>query len=423
MNMNQTEGMNSKQMLGHYINKSFQDAREAKANGKLVCWSSSVAPDEFCRAMDIEILYPENMAAAVGAKKGAPDMLKIAEQKGYNVDICSYARVNLGYFELLKEQALTGKTPEALENYVGEPAVLPDVVITSTNLCGTLLKWFENIAAELNIPCIVIDVPFNYERPMPQRMVNYVKGQFEYAIKQLEELCGRPFDYDKFLEVQKQSQRTVAQWDKIASMTSLKPSPFNGFDFFNYMALIVSYRATAGAEETFAKCVEELEEMVKNGQSAFGENEKHRIAWEGIAVWPALGLTFKTFKNMDTLMTGSGYPDIWSLRYTPGDMESMARGYSNVYTNINLEERTKAVEKIMENAKCDGIVYHNNRSCKLMSMVNVDIAEAVQKNNDKPFVVFDGDQTDPNNFSAAQFETRAQALGEMMDAKQAKGGK
>jgi benzoyl-CoA reductase/2-hydroxyglutaryl-CoA dehydratase subunit BcrC/BadD/HgdB len=53
-------------------------------------------------------------------------------------------------------------------------------------------------------------------------------------------------------------------------------------------------------------------------------------------------------------------------------------------------------------------------------MVNVDIAEAVQKNNDKPFVVFDGDQTDPNNFSAAQFETRAQALGEMMDAKQAR---
>jgi len=159
--MNQTEGMNSKQLLGHYIDKSFKDAQEAKKAGKLICWSSSVAPDEMCRAMDIEILYPENMAAAVGAKKGAPDMLKLAEQKGYNIDICSYARVNLGYLELLKEQAKTGKTPEGLENYVGEYAPLPDVVITSTNLCGTLLKWFENIAAELNIPCIVIDVPFN----------------------------------------------------------------------------------------------------------------------------------------------------------------------------------------------------------------------------------------------------------------------
>jgi benzoyl-CoA reductase/2-hydroxyglutaryl-CoA dehydratase subunit BcrC/BadD/HgdB len=305
MNMNQTEGMNSKQLLGHYINKSFADAQEAKANGKLICWSSSVAPDEFCRAMDIEILYPENMAAAVGAKKGAPDMLKFAEQKGYNVDICSYARVNLGYLELLKEYAKTGKKSEALENYVGDYAPLPDVVI-STNLCGTLLKWFENIAAELNIPCIVIDVPFNYERPMPQRMVDYVKGQFEYAKEQLAKLCGRPFDEEKFLEIQKQSQKAVAAWDKMASMTSHKPSPFNGFDYFNYMALIVSYRATLGAEETFTKAVEELEQMVKNGESAFGDNEKYRVAWEGIAVWPYLGHTFKTFKSMGTDILISG---------------------------------------------------------------------------------------------------------------------
>jgi len=421
--MSQTEGMSSKEMLGYYIAESFKAANEAKANGKLVCWSSSVAPDEFCRAMDIEIVYPENMAAAVGAKKGAPDMLKLAEQKGYNIDICSYARVNLGYLELLKEKAKTGKVSEAYENYVGEHVPLPDLVITSTNLCGTLLKWFENIAAELNIPCLVIDVPFNYERPIPQRMVDYIKGQFDYVIKQLEDLCGRPFDYDKFLEVQKQSQRTVEQWDRMASSTSHKPSPFNGFDFFNYMALVVSYRATSGAEETFRKAAEEMEEMVKNGQSAFGENEIHRVAWEGIAIWPYLGHTFKSFKNHGTLLTGSGYPDIWSLHYTPGDMDSMARGYAGVYTNNNLPDRIASVEKVMSNAKCDGIAYHNNRSCKLMSIVNVDVAEGVQARNDKPYVIFDGDQTDPNNFSPAQFDTRIQALVEMMDSQKAEGGK
>jgi len=251
-------------------------------------------------------------------------------------------------------------------------------------------------------------------------MVNYVKAQFEYAITQLEELCGRPFDYDKFLEVQKQSQRTVAEWDRLAASTGHKPSPFNGFDYFNYMALIVSYRATAGAEETFRKAADEMEAMVAAGESAFGDNEKHRVAWEGIAVWPYLGHTFKTFKNMGTLLTGSGYPDIWSIHYTPGDLESMARGYSNVYTNINLAERIKSVERIMENSKCDGIAYHNNRSCKLMSIVNIDVAEGTQALNGKPYVMFDGDQTDPNNFSPAQFDTRVQALVEMMDAK---GGK
>lgn len=51
-----------------------------------------------------------------------------------------------------------------------------------------------------------------------------------------------------------------------------------------------------------------------------------------------------------------------------------------------------------------------------MSFLNVETAETIKAINGKPYVNFDGDQTDPNAFSPAQYETRVQALVEMMEA-------
>lgn len=158
--------MSAKQLLGYYQEKLDEEARQAKREGKLVCWSASVAPPEFCVAMDIAMVYPETHAAGIGARKGSLDLLEVADEKGYSLDICSYARVNLGYMELLKQQALTGETPEKLANSPAAKVPLPDLVITCNNICNTLLKWYENLAKELNIPCIVIDVPFNHTMPI-----------------------------------------------------------------------------------------------------------------------------------------------------------------------------------------------------------------------------------------------------------------
>ncbi|MCE5221507.1 MAG: 2-hydroxyacyl-CoA dehydratase family protein [Clostridium sp.] len=406
--------MNSKQLLGYYQEKLDEEARQAKKEGKLVCWSASVAPPEFCVAMDIAMVYPETHAAGIGARKGAMDMLEVADKKGYSIDTCSYARVNLGYMELLKEKALTGVTPEKLKNSPAADVPLPDLVITCNNICNTLLKWYENLAKELNIPCIVIDVPFNHTMPIPQYAKDYIAGQFKEAIAQLEEICGKKFDYDKFLEVQEQTQRSVAQWNRLADMLQYKPSPLNGFDLFNFMALIVCARSRDYAEITFKKFADELDENLKNGVYAFKGSEQKRVTWEGIAVWPHLGHTFKTLKNSGDIMTGSAYPGLWNLSYTPGDMSSMAEAYTRIYINTCLDNKVKVLSDIIEKGKCDGIVYHQNRSCKLMSLLNVETAERLQEMNGLPYVSFDGDQTDPRNYAPAQYETRVQALDEMM---------
>ena len=223
----------SKECLGYFQAKLDEEAWEAKKAGKLVCWSASVAPPEFCVAMDIAMVYPETHAAGAGARKASQDLLDVAHSKGYNIDICSYARTNLGYMELLKQEAMTGEKPEKLATSKAAYVPLPDLVITCNNICNTLLKWYENLAKELNIPCIIIDVPFNHTMPVARHNKEYIADQYRAAIKQLEDITGRAFDYDKFLKVQEQVQRSVYWWNKVATYAYRKPSPLNGFDLFN----------------------------------------------------------------------------------------------------------------------------------------------------------------------------------------------
>ncbi|MPM20034.1 (R)-2-hydroxyisocaproyl-CoA dehydratase alpha subunit [bioreactor metagenome] len=418
--MSETANMSAKELLAHYQQVLDEEARQAKREGRLVCWSASVAPPEFCVAMDIAMVYPETHAAGIGARKGAMDMLEVADAKGYNLDICSYARVNLGYMELLKQKALTGEAPEKLKNSPAADVPLPDLVITCNNICNTLLKWYENVAKELNIPCIIIDVPFNHTMPIPDYSKEYIADQFRAAITQLEDITGKKFDYDKFLEVQRQTQRSVAQWNRVADLLAYKPSPLNGFDLFNYMALIVCARSRDYAEITFKTFADEIEANLAKGVYAMKGNEQTRVSWEGIAVWPHLGTTFKVLKERGSIMTGSMYPALWDLSYTPGDMLSMADAYTRTYINTCLDNKVEKFSANIAKGMCDGIVYHQNRSCKNMSLTNVETAEMVQKINGLPFVSIDGDQTDPRNFSPAQYEVRVQALDEMM--KQEVGG-
>lgn len=61
--------MTSKEMLNQLLDQHYQNAIEAKQQGKLVAWATSISPQELLETMDIAVVYPENHAAAIGARK------------------------------------------------------------------------------------------------------------------------------------------------------------------------------------------------------------------------------------------------------------------------------------------------------------------------------------------------------------------
>lgn len=400
--MTEQKKLTSKELLNQLVAKHYDDALTAKAEGRPVVWATSISPQELLETMDLTVVYPENHAAAIGARKGSMEFISYSEGKGYSSDLCSYARVNMGYVDLKDAEAQN--IPQ------------PDLILCCNNICNTVIKWYENITKELHIPMILFDTPYSYEYQISEESIQYMRRQFDYAIRQLEELTKKRFDYDRLSEVMEVSNSTCRWWKKSTELAMHKPSPLSGFDMFNYMAMVVCMRGNKDGETLFRLWYEELEERMKQNLGPWNNaEEKYRIMWDGIACWPHLATTFKTLKKYGVNMVASTYPDSWNIRYEKNDLDALVRAYASHYANRSIAYSVDNIAKIAEDYSLDGIIFHSNRSCKLMDFKQYEIQRQVQQRTGVPAVFFDGDQTDPRVFSDAQYETRIQALVELME--------
>lgn len=399
--------ISSKEMMNQILKTHYKNAMEAKKRGKLVCWSTSIAPQELLEAMGIITVYPENHAAAIGARKCAPELIAHTEANGYSLDLCSYARVNLAYAEVLHSEA--------------ENIPLPDVLFCSSNICHTVIKWYENLSVMLNIPLIMIDMPFNFTYELLPHNLQYVTEQIESAVAQLEQVTGEKLDPSRLRKVMEISNETSLWWRKATALAAHVPSPLKGFDLFNYMGIMVCSRGTEEGRKLFKLWYEELETKARQGAGPWPDQaETYRVLWDGIACWPHLSTTYKTLKNLGMNMVTSTYPKSWDIVYESGDIAGMAKAYTgNVFANRNLKYNVESLVEIVHRYKLDGMIFHSNRSCKLMGFRQYEVQRRITELTGIPTVIFDGDQTDPRTFSSAQYETRVQALKEMMDSKKA----
>lgn len=395
------EDLTAKEMLNKLLEKHYSDAMEAKKAGRPVGWVASNFPQEFIEVFDLDVIYPENQTAAIAARSEAPEMIEESESLGYSSDICSYARVSLGFLE--RGYSESSNVP------------MPDFLLCCNNICNQLIKWFENISHELNIPLILVDVPFNNDYEVTESRIEYMKGQVDYLIKSLEEISGKKFDPEKFKKIQEISNETSRQWRRVESLAQKEPSPVNGFYLFNYMALMVCARGKESTRDCIKKYADELEELYNKGESQYKGEQKHRIMMEGIACWPYLRHNSKYLNEHGINLVGSIYIQTWGRIYS--SLEEMLYSYSNVPDGINLERAVDRRLDIARKSKCDGILVHMNRSCKIWDGFLLEMVRRVSEELDIPYAIFDGDQADPSKFSKAQFETRVQGLNEIMDAR------
>lgn len=394
-------------MLGKIVGKSYKDAFEAKEAGEPVGWCASNFPQEILETLDIKVVFPENQAAAISAKGGGERMCNIAEDSGYSNDICAYARISLAYMDV--KDAPEMNMPQ------------PDFVACCNNICNCMIKWYENIARELDIPFIMIDVPYNNEYEAEEDRVAYLKGQFDHAIKQLEETSGKKWDDEKFQEVMDISQRTGRAWLDATGYAKYTPSPFSGFDVFNHMAVAVCARGKLESAIAFEKLAEEFAENVKTGKSTFKGEEKYRIIFEGIACWPHLRHTFKGLKDNGVNVVGTVYADAFGYIY--GNTNELMQAYCGTPNAISYERSLDMRLKLAKENNVDGMLVHINRSCKQWSAIMYEIEREFREKTGIPTASFDGDQADPRNFSEAQYDTRVQGLIEVMEANKQKESK
>ena len=80
----------------------------------------------------------------------------------------------------------------------------------------------------------------------------------------------------------------------------------------------------------------------------------------------------------------------------------------------SIRKRREMVVRACRDYHIDGAVLHNNKSCVPITLGQMDIKRSLEEELGIPSVVIDGDHMDAENFSLAQFQTRADAFMEVL---------
>ncbi|MFO7986597.1 MAG: 2-hydroxyacyl-CoA dehydratase [Desulfatiglandaceae bacterium] len=384
-------------MTRHYFLSRYAEG------AKPVAWVTSGAPVEMLRPFGFYTVYPENHGALCGAQRMGPELCSVAEEKGYHQDLCSYARIDLGYF-------LSGKTP------VGR-LPKPDLLFASNNICQTVVYWYRVLAHHFKIPLILFDTPYNFQE-INDRDVAYMVQQLEEMIPTLEAASGRPFEEHKFKDVIRMSKEAAHTWGQVLATMKAKPAPMTIFDAFVHMAPIVSLRGLPVALRYYQTLLSELEERVSKGIGAI-KNEKKRLMWDNIAIWYKVRDFSNLFAEKGMNFVTATYTNAWSETiphmHANQPLESMAKAYSLVILNNNLNHRLRLMEDLIKAYDVDGLVIHSAKSCKPYSVGQYDLKRLLLDRLSVPSVIVEADITDFRTFSEEQTRTRLEAFFEAME--------
>jgi len=369
---------------------------------KPVAWVTSGAPVELLRSFGFYTIYPENHGALVGAKKQGAAMCSIAEGAGYSPDLCSYARIDLAH--TLSRKTPAGRLPK------------PDLLFASNNICQTIAYWFKAISHHYNIPLILFDTPYNYTE-LAQTDINYMVEQLQQMIPVLEQASGQKFNNSKFTEIVGRARDTSLIWGAILATMQNRPAPMTIFETFFHLAPIVSLRGLPVTYDYYQILLAELKQRVRAGIGAT-TCEVKRLMWDNIAIWYKVRDHSIRFAEQGMNFVTATYTNAWAETTQHLDVnnpfESMAKTYSLVILNNNLDYRLKLMQRLIQEYRVDGLVIHSARSCKPYSVGQYDIKRKLYQELKIPAVIIDGDITDERAYSDEQTRTRLDAFFEIL---------
>jgi len=378
---------------------------EAKTNrDKPIAWLTSGAPVEFIYAMDVIPVYPENYAAMCAAAHQSVALMEAAEAAGFSQDICAYARTDFG-------QDLLQGGPAA-----GLPA--PHFLVCSTNICKTVIKWYEVIARKYQVPLFIVDMPFLHDG-LTRELVQYVVSQFHDLEQFLSEVVKRPFDRERLLQVIALSREASGLWKKILDLGKLVPAPFTSLDAFIHIAPVVTLRGTRRCVDYYRLLHEEIALRASQRRGALAE-ECYRVLWDNLPIWFKMRFFEKFFEERRCALVAATYANSWAGvgafdRIAASDpYEALAISYLNIYINFGFEERIRHLARLIDDFSLTGFIMHSNRSCKPYSLGMYRLKEEVARLTGKCGVVIEADQNDPRGISEAQVESRLEAFIESM---------
>lgn len=385
---------NLKSMMMKYFMDTHAQARE----GKPVVWIAIIVPIELLKGFDLCVAVPENHSAMCAARGAGAGQAEKAEKLGYSTDLCSYARIDIGTFFSGGEGSPTMGLPK------------PDLLISNNNNCSLLVKWFDVYRRELGVPHFTLDVPFCYG-PQKESDLEYIVAQYHDLITLIEDMTGQNFDIDKVREAVRYSNEANAHWKRFMDIARRRPSGITAFDSFVHMApYITTYRGTKELVDHFRLLADEAEAHVQDGVFPVPD-EKYRLLWDNIAPWHQLRKLSSALYGMSANITYATYTSVIGtveggvdqFDYNdPDPLRDLARIQNSSICPYGLELRYGAMREIIKRFDIDGVVFASNRSCKVYSVMQLDLMKMIREDTGVPTVMIDVDHADERKYSESK---------------------
>lgn len=392
-----------------------QRGEKEKGGGKKIAWCGVAVPKQPLQAMDIIAYYPEQYGTVV-ATRGKPErFISVAEKFGLTREMCGYARITIGYI-------LEGFPPDAPLG--GMPR--PDMLIVTTAVCDTRVKWWELMGELLNVPVFILEAP---EMPPEGRDGAHIKasemetagiqigrkdaphlmgfGGQNYAdfLKFLEEQCGHPMNQQKFMEIQKAAGRVSKIRREINEYRKAIPTPMGSADAFAAMFPGMYMPGTKLADDFYTKLRAEVRERMQKKVGIVPE-EKFRLVWSGIPFWYNMGLINYFEERGGVVVIDTAY------------------GAAALTSDINPKRRPKkwgmngmvaSVVRAVVDYNCDGAVLSYTPTCRALYINQLEIQNTLMEELGVPSILLESDMVDPSSFNEAQTMARIDAFIEVVE--------
>lgn len=399
--------LESQARLGQLIKEFYTEAHEVGKNkSRPIAWVSVGAPSEILWAMDFFCLFPEAHSATCSGRRVGDYHCQVTEAKGYEVHLCTYARNDLGW-------VLAG--PEHKSPVGGLPR--PDLLVCANNSCLVIQKWMENQSRYLKVPLVIIDTPYITGGILIQEATAYVKQQCLDLITFLERMTGRKFDYDRFAEVVKTSERSSKLYQQIFALNKVNPPPVALFDLWAHNFPNLCFRYTEKSIRHYELLKAEIEQRIAAGMGAF-PGIKYRIYWDGVVSWFAMGSLSRKLSSLGLCLTASTYSHVFGFPFLDGarPLESVAEGVALLLMNRDVEYKKNFIKQMFAEYSLDGGIFEYALTCKPFTITQAYLQEVIREELGKPTVSFEADLTDSRFYSEEEAYLRFEALAEELDA-------
>lgn len=153
-------------------------------------------------------------------------------------------------------------------------------------------------------------------------------------------------------------------------------------------------------------------------------NEKYRLLWDNIAPWHQLRKMSSRLEGLDANIVYSTYAtsigrieDSLDLYVWDGSdpLRYLARIQNRGWCCYGLDLRYKAIADMIDRFSIDGLVFTSNRSCKVYSVMQMDLKRRLANDFNIPTVMIDVDHADVRKYNEENFFLQVEAMLEQIE--------